>query len=451
MPIRRYLLFVSLLIAALASPTLAAAGTWRESLPLAHDGLTRWFRVYEPAVPQTPRQPVVFLLHGGGQSMREVTVGVFSEWTEIADEEGLLLIVPNGIDSRDGNTFGDQQSWNDCRQDDVVAETFADDVGFVAALIEWAAARYEIDRDRIYATGASNGGMMSYRLAFELGHRIAAIAPFIANLPAVSECDGPAYPIPVMIVNGDAETYYMPWEGGCVADATCARGSVISAEATREFWLAFLRTTEVPSETFDFPDTFTGDGSTVTRFRYDGGVDGTEVIFHRVRGGGHSAPTIEHPFDPLTLLLLGLGRQNRDMESAREVWAFFERHTLRGTGGGAEPGETGTLRVDRGASPGTLQLTWDPDCGGGTRYGVYRGDLSVGFASLAPEPGLCSQDALVADLPEGPPRAEFFLVVPNDGASEGDFGASSAGIRRTPPGARCFPAAASNECALAGE
>lgn len=384
--------------------------------------------------------------------MREVTAGAISEWTEIADEEGLLLIVPNGIDFRDGNTFGDQQGWNDCRQDDVIAETFAEDVGFVAALIEWAAARYAIDHERIYATGAANGGMMSDRLAFERGHRIAAIAPFIASLPAVSECDGPAYPIPVMIVNGDAETRFVPWEGGCVLDdGTCGRGSVLSSEATRDFWLAFLRTAEVPSETFDFPDIFTGDGSTVTRFRYDGGVDGTEVSFHRVRGGGHTAPTIEHPSDPLTLLLLGFGRQNRDMESAREVWAFFERHTLRGTGGGLDPGETGTLRVDRGASPGTLRLTWDPDCGGGTRDGVYRGDLALGLASLAPEPGLCSLDALVADLPEGPPRAEIFLVVPNDGASEGDFGASSAGARRAPPRCSVLSRRRHHECALAGD
>lgn len=45
MTIRRYLLCVGLLVAALAWPTLATAGTWRENLPLARDGLTRWFRV----------------------------------------------------------------------------------------------------------------------------------------------------------------------------------------------------------------------------------------------------------------------------------------------------------------------------------------------------------------------------------------------------------------------
>ncbi|GAB4376456.1 MAG: hypothetical protein Kow0062_16760 [Acidobacteriota bacterium] len=441
-------------VAALAAACLLAgpaarAGTWLEDQVLPHDGLDRRFRVYDPGFAPPEGMPLVFVLHGGGGSMASVTDnGTMAEWPDIADENGILLIVPNGVNPATGDPAGDDQNWNDCRADAPAVETGADDVGFVSALIDWAAARWPIDPARVYATGASNGGMMSYRLAFELSDRIAAIAAFIANLPADSECGEPAHPVPVFICNGDAEDDYMPWDGGCVkaASGTCRRGTVIAAEATRDWWIAHLNTTREPTDMTAFPDLDPSDGSTVESALHDGGFEAAEVAFYRVHGGGHTTPSIEHHRPAWLLALLGLGSQNHDIEGAREAWAFLARHRLDETGAGTAPGIAGFLRVAR-TGDGRLRLTFSGDCGSATRSAVYRGDLVAGWDSVAPEPGACDLAGHEALVPEGTRPAEFFVVVPHDGVTEGSYGRGSDGAPRAPAAGPCRPPGQTDACA----
>lgn len=100
-----------------------------------------------------------------------------------------------------------------------------------------------------------------------------------------------------------------------------------------------------------------------------------------------------------------------------------------------------------GRSPGgALLLTWNPDCGFGAAYGVYRGDLLLGYDSLAFEPGLCSVEGTSATIPEGPGAAEFFLVVPNVNGDEGSYGLASATWPRAPATIACFPQGSIDEC-----
>ncbi|MDQ7088618.1 MAG: PHB depolymerase family esterase [Acidobacteriota bacterium] len=327
----------------------ATAGTWDEEQTLEHDGMTRYFRVYRPDFQPPEGMPLLFVLHGGGGDMRSfLDNGTHAEWPEIADEEGLLLIVPNGVDPATGDPSTNDQNWNDCRADGPRVETGADDVGFISALIDWADARYPIDPQRVYATGSSNGGLMSYRLAFELSERIAAIAPFIANLPAVSECADPRHPISVFICNGDGEETYMPWDGGCVVDKVeCERGRVISAEATREYWIAHNLTEAGPGEFTAYDDLDPDDGTTAESTLYRRGYEGAEVAFYRIRNGGHVTPSIDHPRSRLVLQLLGLGLQNHDIEGSRQAWAFLSRQRLSGQGQGTAPGVAGLLRLRR--------------------------------------------------------------------------------------------------------
>jgi polyhydroxybutyrate depolymerase len=266
--------------------------------------------------------------------MRNVTNGGGNaEWPAVADDHKFLLIAPNGVNVDTGDTSGDDQHWNDCRGDAILSDSQEDDVGFMSALLDWANDNFDIDLERVYATGASNGGMMSYRLARELGYRIAAIAAYIANIPAANGCYGPYYPISVLIINGEGEDHYMPWEGGCVtAKSGCDRGTVTSALATRDFWIEFNGCDPQSVETIDYPDLDPSDGCDVTSDLYVSGNQGTEVKFYTVWDGGHTVPSINHHHDPLFLKLLGLGKQNHDIEAAIEAWDFLSQHTLSGSG-----------------------------------------------------------------------------------------------------------------------
>jgi len=322
MVFRRILTFLSILLAFSAT---AQSGTLVTANSLSHDGFTRYFHYYVPDG-LSPSPPLLVLLHGGTRSYNQIISGTSAsqEWLTIADEEKFLVIIPNGVDPDTGMTDTENQNWNDCRADDIDTATGADDVGFVSALIDWADSRFNIDLDRVYSTGASNGGMMSFRLAHELGDRIAAIAVFIANEPAVSECTGLPFVVPTFICNGDGEALFMPWSGGFVVDAS--RGTVKSAIATRDFWINRNGTATTPSEVINYPNLDLLDGTTVSSERYTGGVEGAEVMFYTVSSGGHTIPSINYQLGLLALAVVG--RQSNDIEGARHAWDFLSQHTL---------------------------------------------------------------------------------------------------------------------------
>ncbi len=301
-------------------------GTWVEEQTISVGETTRYFRYYLPQGLGGPH-PVVFLLHGGTQDMQSIfnrNAGGTQEWQSIADDEKFLLIVPNGVNGETGEAWGDDQNWNDCRGDAPAIDSDVDDVAFISALIDWAQANFDVDADRVYSTGASNGGKMSYRLARELDNRIAAIAAFIANEAAVDVCDDPQSPISVFMCNGTDDPLQQ-WEGGAIPGG---RGTSISALATRDYWIAHNHCVSDPSETVMYPDANSNDGCTIKRELFTGGDEGTEVMFYTVQGGGHTMPSIAHPV-PNWILGTGLfGNQNRDIEGARHAWAFLARQRL---------------------------------------------------------------------------------------------------------------------------
>ncbi len=311
-------------------PGKAATGALTQDVTIQHGGITRYFDYYVPANLPSEPVPLVIVLHGGTGD-NKYTEGLDSPgaaWMDLADIAKFIVIYPNGTDPSSG-VSGPSGSfnWNDCRSDAGNATTSADDVGFISTLIDLAAAYYNINLNRVYVTGLSNGGLMSYRLAFQLSHRIAAIAVGVANLPINNEssCIAPANPIPVLIMNGTADNSLMPYNGGQIANDN---GLVMSAEATRDYWRNFLGTGATPAIT-NFPDFDTGDNSTVTRELYSNGVQGTEVSFHKVIGGGHELPSVDYRIGLIFQLIVG--KQNHDIEFVVEAWNFFERHQLNGT------------------------------------------------------------------------------------------------------------------------
>ncbi len=333
---------------ALAYTLPAAAGnlTFAKSLTVSDapwGNVARSFKVYQPTGWQdATAMPVVILLHGGTLSYDTPlsSVNAAYEWRQIADTEPgrVLILVPNGaqitadtIWDADNlpqfNTTGSNQHWNDCRSDTNFgpgAED-VDDVGFIAALIDWVeASEYNIDPDRIYVVGSSNGGMMSYRLARELNDRIAGIAAFIAAEPSdnTNSCGAPTQSMPVFIANGTADQV-IPWAG---SNAPCPDvGCLKSGTATRTVWTTTNGLASVTPVTVNYTDVFANDGpSTVSSQRW--AANGREVMFYTVSGGGHLEPSVDHPYGLLTPA--SLKPQNRDIEGAREAWAFLKRFSL---------------------------------------------------------------------------------------------------------------------------
>ena len=81
----------------------------------------------------------------------------------------------------------------------------------VDQLLDTIGAAYDADPTRTFATGHSNGGMLSYRLACELSDRIVAVALQAGSL-GVEPCE-PTTPVSLLHLHGTADTNH-PIEGG---------------------------------------------------------------------------------------------------------------------------------------------------------------------------------------------------------------------------------------------
>lgn len=268
-------------------------------------GVTRTFLKYTPSAMPAGVAPLVIVLHGGtedGATAAGATRAT-AAWRDIADLAKFIVLYPDGIG---GN-------WNDCRSDATVIGT-ADDVGFLDALITRAGNDRPIDATRVYVTGVSNGGLMSYRIAYQLAARVAGIGAVIANLPVdpAATCRPAGQPIGVVIMDGTADPL-MPFAGGVVALST-SRGTVLSATATRDYWAGVNGCTGAPvSQTL--ADIDATDGSTVVKQNYASCSSGKPVVFFRLDGGGHNMPSKRY--------LSGSGSQNRDIEAAEEIWGVL--------------------------------------------------------------------------------------------------------------------------------
>ena len=149
-----------------------------------------------------------------------------------------------------------------------------DDVKFLSALIDELKDKYKIDHTRVYATGMSNGGFMSGRLACELADKIAAVAIVGASLSEEEAGDcHPVQPVSVLIVQGTADPV-VPFAGGPLGDAG-ARGVVLSHdEAVRRFVAADHCAENTKTE--HIPD-LAGDGTNIDVTMYGPCADGSEV------------------------------------------------------------------------------------------------------------------------------------------------------------------------------
>ncbi|MGD0248136.1 MAG: PHB depolymerase family esterase, partial [Candidatus Limnocylindrales bacterium] len=189
-------------------PTIEAQLTGRTTVERIHaDAVDRTYRLYRP-VTKSAKPGLVIVLHGsfGGGFQIESDSGFDVE----ADRLGWIAAFPDGV--ADGwDTFGSTDKWGQ--------HPGADDVAFMSALIDRLEATEGVDPDRVYVTGLSRGGMMSYRLGCELSDRIAAIAPVSGNMAtAEGSAEVPcvlARPVSVFAIHGTLDGV-IPIKGGRV-------------------------------------------------------------------------------------------------------------------------------------------------------------------------------------------------------------------------------------------
>jgi polyhydroxybutyrate depolymerase len=280
-------------------------------LQMTYAGAAREYVLHIPPASDQALKPLVLALHGGGGTARGMLKLTGRRMNDLADRHGFYVVYPQGLG----------KSWNEGAEDSkgYAREHKIDDVGFLKALIEKIAKEYPIDRRRVFSTGISNGGLMSYRLACEMPDQIRAIAPIAASIPQdiVGLCSESRGPVGLMVLNGTKDPV-VPYQGGQIKVFGSKRGQVISTDETIRIWLKKNDCSDTP-QTQPLMDRDSADGTRVISHIYNQCQSGVPVVLYEIQGGGHTWPGGWQ-----YLREKRIGRTTRDIFADDEVWSFFE-------------------------------------------------------------------------------------------------------------------------------
>jgi len=277
------------------------------------DGLNRTYRIHiPPNINQIDSPSLVFVLHGGGgtgeNTERTLTLGGFNT---LSDENGFIVIYPDGIDKH----------WNDGRNvNDTAHQEKIDDVGFLSRLIDNLTKEFNADPNKVFFTGISNGAMMSYRLAFDIPEKIAAIAPVAGAIPTdILPENTTGIPLSVFVLSGTHDPL-VPWEGGNIGTPKNPRGTCISVPESVDYWVQRNNCNNTPKGTW-LPNKNKLDLCRIHCDTFENGDNDTEVVLYEIKRGGHTWPG-GYQYFPKFLI----GRTCRDIDANEEIWMFFDSH-----------------------------------------------------------------------------------------------------------------------------
>jgi len=269
-------------------------------------GLEREYMLY---IPQSAEKnsPLVFMLHGLGST--HTIIMNYSQMNQVADKHGFVVCYPQGIRGAENtrHTKKGTPFWNvgyETHKNETV-----DDVSFIKSLAIYLQQEYNLDPEKTFCAGMSNGGDMSYLLGCEAPDIFKAIAPITGCMMGwIYESCNKNDPVPVFQVHGTADktTYY---DGD--VDNRDKWGVYMGVETTINFWVDRNECKEVNIDTL--PDIDRNDGSIVITEKYTGGRNNNEVWFYKVINGDHEWP----PGWPVK-------SGNGDLNTSEEIWKFFQ-------------------------------------------------------------------------------------------------------------------------------
>jgi polyhydroxybutyrate depolymerase len=259
-------------------------------------------REYYVSFPENTSKPFPLIINFHGFSSHAIEHQEFSQMDNYARQNGVGVIYPEGI----------KKSWN-------VGKAIyhnENDIGFVNALIDSVLSKYNIDSDRIYACGFSNGGTFSYELMCSLSNKIAAFGSVGGNL-IINEkrlCNINRE-IPLIHIHGTKDR---------LQEYNKSDRYFLSTIDSFNFWTKYNQLDKKIVENIE--DIHKKDRTTVEKYTFYKDYSDTKVIHLKVVNGGHvwfGSPT----FDSFYLKLL-FGRNNHEINSSKELVDFFLKYKL---------------------------------------------------------------------------------------------------------------------------
>ena len=230
------------------------------------DGISRNYIVYAPKNLGENR-PLLISCHGMNQDANYQKGMLAIE--SVADTAKFVTVFPNGID----------KGW------DISGNR---DINYVTALIDKMVERYKIDRNRVYLSGFSMGGMFTYHAMNKIADKIAAFAP-ISGYPMYGGTYTSSRPVPIIHTHGTSDDVV----------------SFSGVQGILNGWIKRNGCSTTPKETQNYRG-----ASHITRRVWSGGQQGTEVVLMEMAGKGHWISN------------------DNGVKTGDEIWRFCKRYSL---------------------------------------------------------------------------------------------------------------------------
>lgn len=271
---------------------------------LFFDGQNRSFIVYVPSSYDGSTQvPLVFNFHGGGGTSSDF-INYENDMRPISDTANFIAVYPQAaVDPIDGSN-----SWLH------KTPTTHNDVNFIEAIIDTLSNDYNIDNDRVYACGYSEGGLFSYELGCRLNNRIASFASVSGSMLTESyrldngfgSCS-PIHPTAVLLIPGTSDGSFHSMYNGF-------QPYYLSVNEITTYWANHNNTNLNPTIT-SLPNSNTSDGSTVEKRIWENGDNCVAVQELKVINGDHDWPG---------------SSGNMDINASQEIWKFVSKYDING-------------------------------------------------------------------------------------------------------------------------
>jgi polyhydroxybutyrate depolymerase len=209
-----------------------------------YGGIAREYRVHVPTSYRGQPMPMLIALHGGGGDAANQANDENYKLISKSEEAGFIAVFPNGYSRFPSGILA---TWNAGRCCGAAQKNDIDDVGFIREVIRRVERQASIDPRRIFATGMSNGAMMSWRLACE-APEIRAIAP-VEGTDNTAVCK-PAHPVAAIEFHA-ADDPNVPFDGGVGTGPS--HTNFASVPATQAKWVQIDRAAPAASRVLTVP------------------------------------------------------------------------------------------------------------------------------------------------------------------------------------------------------
>lgn len=243
---------------------------------LTHKGLDRYYYIQLAHPEAEGLSSVLFNLHGyGSDAIEQMNYTNFNNLAN-TKENNFILIHPQGAPLNTALTSSSSH-WNSGGW--TIGST-VDDVDFIDTIIELVSQKYDLNQNRIYSTGMSNGGFMSYHLACNLSSKIAAVASVTGSMSSETyESCNPDHPTSILQVHGSIDVT-VPFQGNSAL-------GMRSVNDVMDYWKLYnacdIDPTSIIIDYFDIE-------IAVQHDTYSNCLNDVHVELYKIEGMGHTWP-----------------------------------------------------------------------------------------------------------------------------------------------------------------